>query len=164
MVAAHSVRRRALHSLSLALARHPAVVAHTWRLARRRERLGRIAALFGFVHRLAAAEGLRRARVHDLRAAGLREGDVAAALLAAMLRAAGERASLEYTREMAFVRVAVAGADVAGLPPWARLLSSPAGRLDLALAPRGAWMPAGYLPPSVAAALQRRRLPVALAS
>jgi hypothetical protein len=161
---AHGVRRRALHSLSLALARHPAVVAHAWVLTRgRAQRLGRIAAIFAFVHGLAAAERLRRARVRDFRMAGLREGDVAAALLSAMLRAAGERARLEYTREMAIVRVAVGGGDVSALPPWARLLSSPAG-LEVALAPRRQWTPAGYLPPVVGAGLRRRRFPVALAS
>ena len=94
----------------------------------------------------------------------MREGDVAAALLSAMLRAAGERASLAYTREMAFVRVEVAGADVARLPPWARLLSSAAGRLELALAPGAQWTPAGYLPLPVRGALQRRRPLFALAS
>jgi hypothetical protein len=154
-----------VHSLSLALARHPGLVAYTWTLTRaRRGRVARIAVIFAFVGRLAAAEAARRARARELREAGLREGDVAAALLWAMLRAAGERASVEYTREMAFVRVAVAGADVSRLPPWARVLRSPSGRLDMALAPRGSWTPAGYLPPAVRGALQGRRSAVALAS
>ena len=79
---AHGIRRRALHSLSLALARHPGLVAYTQTLTRaRRERLARIALIFEFVHRLAAAEAVRRARAQELREAGLREGDLPAALL-----------------------------------------------------------------------------------
>jgi len=145
---AHHARRQLLHSLSLALARHPGLVAYTRALTRaRRQRLARIALIFEFVRRLAAAEAVRRARAQELREAGLREGDLPAALLWAMLRAAGERARVEYTREMAFVRVAVAGADVRLLPPWARLLRSAAGGLEVALAPNGRWTPAGYLPP-----------------
>lgn len=161
---AHGSRRRALHSLSLALARHPGLVACTWTLTRaRRDRLARIALIFEFVRRLAAAERVR-ARAHELREAGLHEGDVPAALLWAMLRAAGERARVEYTREMAFVRVAVAGADVGRLPPWARLLRSGKGGLEVGLAPNGRWTPAGYLPLSVRGALQSRRPPAALAA
>lgn len=160
---AHGIRRRALHSLSLALARHPGLVAYTRTITRaRRERLARIALIFEFVRRLAAAEAVRRARAQELREAGLREGDVPAALLSAMLRAAGERASVEYTREMAFVRVALAGADVRRLPPWARLLRSAAGGLEVGLAPNGRWTPAGYLPPEIRGALQSRRPPEAL--
>ena len=139
-------------------------MAYTRTLTRpRRQRLARIALIFEFVHRLAAAEAVRRARAQELREAGLREGDLPAALLWAMLRAAGERASVEYTREMAFVRVALAGADVRLLPPWARLLRSAAGGLEVGLAPDGRWTPAGYLPPEVRSALHRRRGPVVLA-
>jgi hypothetical protein len=79
-----------------------------------------------------------------------------------MLRVAGERARVEYTREMAFVRVAVAGADVRLLPPWARLLRSAAGGLEVGLAPGVRWLPAGYLPPEVRGALQSRRAPDAV--
>jgi len=162
---AHAARRQLLHSLSLTLARHPGLVAYTRMLTRaRRERLARIALIFEFVHRLAAAEAVRRSRAQELREAGLREGDVPAALLWAMLRAAGERASVEYTREMAFVRVSVALADVRRLPPWARLLRSSAGGLEVGLAPAASWRPAGYLPPDVRAALRRRRAPLAIAS
>lgn len=162
--ARHGLRRRALHSLSLALARNRGLIAHARRLAGgRRDRVARIAALFEFVHRLAAAEALRRAPAVAV-VPGLREDDLAAAVLWAMLRATGERASVEYTREMAFVRVAVAFADVRLLPPWARLVRSRAGGIEIALAPAGRWRPAGYLPPDVHAGLQRRRLPVAIAS
>jgi hypothetical protein len=153
-----------LHSLSLALARHPGLVACTRTLTRtRRERLARIALIFEFVRRLAVAESIRRARAQELREAGLREGDLPAALLWAMLRAAGERARVEYTREMAFVAVEVAGADVRRLPPWVRLLRSAAGGLEVGLAPIGRWTPAGYLPPEVRGALQSRRPPAVLA-
>jgi hypothetical protein len=152
-----------LHALSLALARHPGLVACAWKLTRgRRQRLARIAMIFEFVHRLAAAESLRRARVRDFRADGLRDDDVPAALLWAMLRAAGERASVEYTREMAFVRVVLAGADVGRLPPWARLLRSGPRGLEVGLVPNGRWAAAGYLPVPVRGALQRRRPPAAV--
>jgi hypothetical protein len=163
---AHGIRRRALHSLSLALARHRGLVAYTRRLTRARGRLARIALIFDFVHRLAAAEAIRRARAQALREAGLRQGDMPAALLWAMLSAAGERARVEYTRETALVRVAVAGADVRRLPPWARLLRSASGGLEVVLAPTARRTPAGYLPPEVRGALERRRDPVleALAS
>jgi hypothetical protein len=162
---AHGTRRRALHSLSLALARHPGLVAYTRTLTRaRRARLARIALIFEFVHRLAAAEAVRRVRAQKLREAGLREGDLPAALLWAMLRAAGERARVEYTREMAFVAVAVAVVDVRRLPPWARLLRSGTGGLEVGLAPGGRWTPAGYLPPEVRGALQSRRPPAVLAA
>jgi hypothetical protein len=154
---AHTARRQRLHSLSLTLARHPALVAYTRRLTRaRRARLARIALILEFVRRLAAAEAARRGR-RASRGAGLRDGDLPAALLWAMLRAAGERARVEYTREMAFVRVAVAGGDVRRLPPWARLLRSAAGGLEVGLAPDGRWAPAGYLPPPVRDAMQSRR-------
>lgn len=151
---AHGFRRRALRSLSLALARHPSLVAYAWAITRaRRQRLARIALIFEFVRRLAAAPVLGR------RPAGLREDDLRAALLWAMLRAAGERATLEFTREMAFVRVSVGLADVRRLPPWARLLRSAAGGLEVGLAPNGDWTPAGYLPPAVRGALRSRRAP-----
>ena len=138
-------------------------MAYTRTLTRaHRERLARIALIFEFVHRLAVAEAVRRERAPELREAGLREGDLPAALLWAMLRAAGERACVEYTREMAFVRVAVAGADVRLLPPWARLMRSAGGGLEVGLAPSGRWTPAGYLPPEVRGALQSRRAPATL--
>ena len=153
-----------MHSLSLSLARHSGLVACARDVVRARAgRLARIAAIFVFVQRIAAAEAMRRARLRQPHDGDLSEGDLAAAVLSAMLRAAGERATVEYTREMAFVRVTVTGGDVARLPPWARVMATPRGRLELALAPRGRWLPAGYLPPGVLEALQRRRssMPVA---
>jgi len=153
-----------MHSLSLSLARHSGLVACVRAVVgARAERLARIAAIFVFVQRIASAEAARRARLRRPHDGDLGEGDLAAAVLSAMLRAAGERATVEYTREMAFVRVAVTRGDVARLPPWARVMATPRGRLELALAPCGQWLPAGYLPPAVTQALQRRRasMPVA---
>lgn len=160
---AHGIRRSALHALALSLARHRGLVAYTRKLTHARpQRLARIALILDFVSRLAAAGAARGPRAQELHEAGLREGDLAAALLWAMLSASGERARVEYTREMAFVRVAVAGADARRLPPWARVLRSPAGGLEVGLAPCGRWTPAGYLPPEVRGALQHRRPPEAL--
>jgi hypothetical protein len=157
---AFAARRRALHRFSLLLARHASLVAFARRLAAGRpSRLARIALFLDFVHRLAAAE----ARRGGTGVARLREDDLAVAVLTAMLRASGERATVEYMRETAFVRVAVTRADLVRLPPWARLLRSRAGTVDLALAPSARWRPAGYLGPDVRAALDRRS-PVALAS
>ena len=116
------------------------------------------------MRRLAAAEAALRGGGPARPAAGLRRGDLPAALLCAMLRAAGERASVDYTREAAVLRVGIAFADVRTLPPWARVVRSPAGRLEVLLAPDGRWRPAGYLPPDVRGALQRRRVPAVLAA
>jgi hypothetical protein len=81
-----------------------------------------------------------------------------------MLRAAGEQATLAFTRETAFVRVAVGGADVGHLPPWARPLRSAEGRLEVGLAPGRQWTPPGYLPAAAREGLRHRRPPVAPAS
>jgi len=165
---AHGVRRRALHSISLALARHPGLVAHTWTLIEgRADRLARIAAIFDFVHRAAAGDALppaATAQPATTPMSALRDGDVTAALMAAMLRAAGERATVAFTREMAFVRVAVGGADVAQLPPWARPLRFPGGRLEVGLAPGRQWTPPGYLPAPAREGLHSRRRSLARAS
>jgi hypothetical protein len=153
---AHGRRRRALHSLSLALARHPRIVACARLVARaRRDRLARIAVSRELVRRLSAAVAARP------RPAGarLRDGDVAAALLSAILRAAGERATVEYTREMPLVRVAVTLGDVRRLPPWARLVRTTSGGLEVAIAPDERWIAATYLPPDVRGALDLRRGP-----
>jgi hypothetical protein len=162
---AHAARRRAIHAFALGLARHPRLIAHARRLAApRRHRVARIAVLLAFVHRLAAADAGRGVALTPPAAAALRGGDLAAIVLWALLRAAGERASVDYTRETAFVRVAVSRADVRLLPPWARLMRSRTGALEIGLAPAASWRPAGYLPPDVRAALQRRRPPLAIAS
>jgi hypothetical protein len=136
-------------------------VAYTQTLIRaRRARVARLSLIFEFVRRLTAAAAVRGGPPR----AGLREGDLPAALLCAMLRAAGERARVDYTRETAVVRVEIAFADVRALPPWARLARSAAGRAEILLAPAGRWRPAGYLPPDVRGALQRRRVPAPFAA
>jgi hypothetical protein len=147
----HARRRRAIHLLSLVLARHPSLIAFARMLAgRRRTRFGRIALFLDYVHRLAAAEAARGAD------RSLREDDLAVAVLSALLRASGERASIEYTREAVFVRVAVTRADVGELPPWARLMRGRQGAVEIALVPSARWRPAGYLAPEARPVLERR--------
>lgn len=127
----------------------------------RRNRVARIALGRELVRRLAAACAPRR------RAGALRDEDLAVALLWALLRAAGERATVEYTREMPLVRVSVSPADVGRLPAWARLLRTSSGGIEVAVAPDERWAAAAYLPPVVRGALDRRRAPrrrIALAS
>ncbi len=154
---AHGIRRRALHLLSLSLARHPTLVACARTVARaRRQRLARIALVRDLVVQISAAA---RAPFRP-RGGVLREGDLPAALLLAMLRAAGERATFEYTRESPLVRVAVAIGDVGRLPPWARLLRTGSG-LAVAISPDERWLAAAYLPPDLRRALDRRRLSAA---
>jgi hypothetical protein len=87
----------------------------------------------------------------------LGDGDLRAALLLALLRAAGERATLELTREMPLVRVSVAIADVRRLPPWARLARTVSGSLEVVVTVDVRWSAAGYVAPDVRAALDRRR-------
>jgi hypothetical protein len=84
-------------------------------------------------------------------------------LLAAMLLATGERAQIEYTREMVFVQVEVWPEDVARLPPHALLVTS-GGRCYIPLDPVHPRQPIGFLPREVRAALARRRTVAELAS
>jgi hypothetical protein len=79
-----------------------------------------------------------------------------AVLLAAVLLALGERAQVESTREMSFVRVEVDEDDLAELPPHAELLLS-GGRSYLPLDPRRERSPLGVLPAAVRSVLVRRR-------
>ena len=79
-----------------------------------------------------------------------------AVLLAAVLLALGERAQVESTREISFVRVEVEGEDLPDLPPHAELLLAH-GRTYLPLDPRRAPPPArASCPPDVRAILARR--------
>ena len=79
-----------------------------------------------------------------------------AVLLAAVLLALGERAQVESTREMSFVRVEVDEDDLAELPPHAELLLA-GGRSYLPLDPRRERGPLGVLPAATCAAVLVRR-------
>jgi len=160
---AHHHRRRALHRLCLALARHPRVVRSAGRVVRElraRDRLGRIAALFTFVSHLArdeqAAAELRDGVDVLVRLAG---ADTAAAvLLAALLKAAGERAQVDYARELIFVRVEIDPAEAVRLPPHAALIvARRRGRFYLPLWVRHARSAMGFLPRPTREGLARRR-------
>ncbi len=142
--AAHGRRRGALHRAVLTLARNPGLVAVARRVVEGRragDRLARVAAVASFL-----AEALP----------GRRGGESAAAVLAvAMLLALGERARLEYTRELVFARVEIEPADIPRLPPFAALVAA-RGRYFLPVDVR---RPVGFLPLSLRHALARRRLP-----
>jgi len=160
------VRSAALHGLSLSLARQPRLVAFSRSLVRRvppRDRLGRIAAVFAFVSQ---AVDLRRflagppGTVSGLGALTLMAGEDhgASLVLCALLQALGERARVERTRELAFVRVEVDLRDVARLPPHAGLIVTRGRpRYYLPLDARRARSPLGFLPRDVRDALSRRR-------
>jgi hypothetical protein len=160
------VRSAALHGLSLSLARQPRLVAFSRSLVRRvppRDRLGRIAAVFAFVSH---AVDLRRflaappGTVSSLGALTLIAGEDhgASLVLCALLQALGERARVERTRELAFVRVEVDLRDVARLPPHAGLIVTRGRpRYYLPLDARRARSPLGFLPREVREALSRRR-------
>lgn len=77
-------------------------------------------------------------------------------ILTAMLLALGERAQLECTREMAFVRVEVSLEDLWRVPPHARVFRL-GERYFIPLDPRRSRSPLGFLPVSVRAALASRR-------
>lgn len=86
--------------------------------------------------------------------------DGPAVMLAGLLQALGEKAHLEHTREMVFVRVRLDSADLGRLPPHAALVLKPArGGYLLPLDPRRARIPLGFLPEPVRQALRRRRVP-----
>lgn len=153
------MRSAALHGLSLSLARQPRLVALSRSLVRGlppRDRLARIAAVFTFVSQ---AVDLRRAGAGLAaltRIAGEDQG--AALILCALLQALGERARVERTRELAFVRVEIDLRDVARLPPHTLLMvSRGVPRYSLPLDARRARSPLGFLPRDVREALSRRR-------
>lgn len=143
----HAKRRRALHGLSLTLARHPEFVTTARGVVdalRAHDRVARLTAVFSFVaHTVDASDG-RAGGVAVL--IGILGTDQARlVVLAAMLQALGERAQIDYARELAFVRVEIDDADVARLPPHAALLRR-RGRYFLPLAVRSARSPVGFLP------------------
>jgi hypothetical protein len=155
------------------LARHREIIRFARRVVRRfplQHRLARIAALLTFMGRLIDAqsrEGWVRAPDSqasgvDLMLAVLGEHRGPAVVLASLLMALGERARLECTREMAFVQVELAAADLRHLPPFARVHVR-RGRYFLPLDPRRGRSPVGFLPLPIRDALSRRRALAALA-
>ena len=151
----------AVHDLALSLARRVDIVEFARSLVAAypvRDRLGRLAAVFSFVAHLvdvpAAPDGEPRDAVDLLLAlAGEQEGP--ALILAALLQALGERASVHCAPGLAFVRVQLEAADLGRLPPHAGLLLA-GGHCYLPLDPRGAKTPLGFLPRPVREALARR--------
>jgi hypothetical protein len=153
-------RHRSLLALAVSLARHPEIAAFARQLAlgwARGGRIGRIVASFTFVSHLvdvppapSGDDGVSWL----LGLLGPERGP--AVLLAAVLLALGERAQVESTREISFVRVEVEPADLPHLPPHAELLLAN-GRTFLPLDPRQHRRPLGVLPPDVRAVLGRRR-------
>jgi hypothetical protein len=81
-----------------------------------------------------------------------------AVLLAALLKAAGERAHVDYARDLVFVRIEIGAADAARLPPHAALIvARRRGRLYLPLWVRHSRSPMGFLPQPAREGLARRR-------
>lgn len=125
-----------------------------------RDRLRRLAALFTFVSHL-TADGATAVELRDgvdvlVRVAGPEAAPVV--LLAALLKAVGERAQVDYARELMFVRVEIDAVDAARLPPHAALIvSRRRGRLYLPLWMRHARSPLGFLPRPTREGLARRR-------
>jgi hypothetical protein len=148
-----------LHKLSLSLARAPEVVAFARALSGRQRapgRLARIAGLFWFVSHLVdvpPSPGEPRDGVDLLLAfAGEEEGP--ALILASLLLALGERASLSGSSGRLHVRVEIGPDDLARLPPYAQPTLR-AGRCYVPLDPRRARAPLGFLPRSDVARLHR---------
>ena len=126
------------------------------------QRLARVAALLTFVGRLidsreAGREPRRGHNGVDLMLAALGGHRGPAVVLAALLMALGERARVECTREMAFVQVELAAADLLRLPPFARVHVR-SGRYFLPLDARRGRIPLGFLPPPVRTVMARRRV------
>ena len=159
----HLHRRRVLHRLCLSLARHSRVAWAAARVVRTldaHDRLGRIAALFTFVSHLAAeaegAAGELRDGVDMLVSVAGPEA-APAVLLAALLKSVGEKAQVDYARDIVFVRVEIAVADAARLPPHAALVAGARGRVYLPLWMPHAKSPMGFLPRPAREGLARRR-------
>lgn len=152
-------RHRSLVALSVSLARHPEISAFARQLAQgwaRGGRIGRVVASFTFVSHLVdvpPAPSGEDGVSWLLDTLGPARGP--AVLLAAVLLALGERAQVESTREMSFVRVELDAEDLPQLPPHAELLHAN-GRTYLPLDPRQHRQPLGVLPAHVRAALSLR--------
>jgi len=117
--------------------------------------VSRLAAVFSFVGHLVDVPPPPAGELRDgvdllLGLVGEDEGP--ALILAALLLALGEKASLAYAPRMAFVRVELEPSDLARLPPHAHPLLL-RGRCYLALDARRARSPLGFLPRSALDAL-----------
>jgi hypothetical protein len=123
------------------------------------DRLARIAALFTFVSHLAGeADGggeLRDGVDVLVRVAGPEAAP--AVLLAALLKSVGERAQVDYARDLVFVRVEIDAVDAARLPPHAALVAGVRGRMYLPLWVRHGKSAMGFLPLPTREGLARRR-------
>lgn len=154
--------RRALHELSICLARDRHVVEFSRSLVASppaRDRLARIAATFSFVSTLVNTPAAARRPARDgvgalLAIAGEREGP--AVILCAMLQALGERASVVHAPAMPFVRVELGLQDIRRLPPYARLFAA-RERYYIPLDPRRPRWPIGFLAPAARTGLGMAR-------
>lgn len=130
------------------------------RTLRAGDRLGRITALFTFVSQL-AGDGESAADLRDgvdalVQVAGPEAAP--AVLLAALLKAAGERAQVDYARDIVFVRIEIDPADAGRLPPHAALIvARRRSRLYLPLWVRHSRSPMGFLPRPTREGLAQRR-------
>lgn len=125
-----------------------------------RDRLGRIAALFTFVSQLAAGQsaGAELCDGVDVLVHVAGPEAAPALLLAALLKAAGERAHLDYARDLVFVKVEIDPREAARLPPHAALIvARRRARLYLPLWVRHARSPLGFLPQQTREGLAKRR-------
>ncbi len=138
----------AFQELRVALARNRDVIRFARALVERvprRDRLARLAAIFAFVTQIADARPPTDG-IHDgvdwlLALASDPAGR--ALVLAALLAALGEKAWLEYRPLASFVRVELAPADLARLPPHARLIVR-RGRVFIPLDARGPRAPFAF--------------------
>lgn len=85
-----------------------------------------------------------------------RPKDAPAVILCALLMALGERAHIECTREMAFVRLELSLRQIAHLPPHAHLARLGTAQY-VSLDARGWGIPLGFLPIEIRGALAQRR-------
>jgi hypothetical protein len=149
--------------LSLRLARHRPfqdfareMVLGYGRDPRASPHLARVTAAYAFVGRLSEGTLSRPGHALLLRLAEVAGPDGSAAvLLAALLLALGERAEVDYTRELVFVRVAVGPEDLSHVPPHAVVLRGSGGHFLALVA--GGRAPLGYLPCPIREGLARRR-------
>jgi hypothetical protein len=160
-------RHSTLNSLSLSLARQPDIVEFSRSLVQRqRDRLGRITGVFTFVSHLvdvppALAEEPRDGVDCLLALAGEQEGP--AVILAALLRALGERVHIECAPRIVFVRVELDLADTVRLAPFTSLMVAQ-DRVFIPLDPRRSRSPLGFLPEFARAWYGRRPVPRAFPS